>query len=98
MTRFKPDFSEIWYYIEPYIKDQHLVAHNASFDISCLRKTLEFYEMPVPSFTHSCTCNLYKRKGLAVLCLEHNIELNHHNALSDAKACASLYLKYINNM
>ncbi|MBP7496231.1 MAG: hypothetical protein KA792_01020, partial [Bacteroidales bacterium] len=25
MTRFKPDFSEIWYYIEPYIKDQHLV-------------------------------------------------------------------------
>ncbi len=29
------------------------------------------------------------------MCQENNIPLNHHDALSDAKACAELYLKHM---
>ena len=91
-TENEPTFDKIWNDIKPYIHNQHIVAHNASFDIGCLKTTLEYYNLPLPEFTHSCTCNLYGRKGLAKLCEEYGIELNHHDALSDARACAELYL------
>jgi hypothetical protein len=35
--------------------------------------------------------------NLANLCQVHNIPLNHHDALSDAKACAALYLRSLKN-
>ena len=93
MTLNSPTFDKAWHLIEPFIRNKHIVAHNAMFDIGCLRATLNYYNLQVPKFTHSCTCNLYGRKGLAELCKEHGIELNHHEALSDAKACAELYLR-----
>jgi DNA polymerase III subunit epsilon len=44
-----------------------------------------------------CTVKIYKAKGikptkLSDCCREMNIKLNHHEALSDARACAKLYL------
>ena len=44
-----------------------------------------------------CTVKIYKAKGLkptklSDCCREMQIELNHHEALSDARACAKLYL------
>ena len=44
-----------------------------------------------------CTVKIYKAKGLkpATLsdcCREMKVELNHHEALSDAIACAKLFL------
>jgi len=44
-----------------------------------------------------CTVKIYKSKGLkpATLsdcCRAMKIQLNHHEALSDARACAKLYL------
>ncbi len=43
---------------------------------------------------------IYRTKGfkpcaLNVLCGQFGIELNHHEALSDARACAQLYLKHL---
>ena len=40
---------------------------------------------------HACTYRLYRR-GLAALCREHGIALQHHDALSDARACTHLFL------
>lgn len=97
-TLNSPTFDKIWNKIKPYIHNQHIVAHNASFDIGCLKASLEYYNLPIPEFTHSCTCNLYGRTGLAELCEEYDIELNHHDALSDAMACAELFVKHLNNM
>jgi DNA polymerase-3 subunit epsilon len=96
-TSEAPTFDSIWHQIEPFIKEQNVVAHNGfAFDFQCLKQTLEYYEMAVPEFTGHCTYGIYG-KNLASLCEEHNIPLNHHDALSDAKASAALYRMYLKN-
>jgi len=90
-TKFSPLFEEIWHKIEPFITDQIVVAHNGlSFDFPVLNQTLEYYDIAVPIYEKRDTYRIFKR-NLASLCLEYNIALNHHDALSDAKACAELY-------
>ena len=95
-TRNSPTFDEIWGAIKPYIEDQTVVAHNASFDVSCLRHTLAYYDLAVPRFDPKCTYRIFKKK-LSFLCETYQIPLNHHDALSDAMACAQLYLIYLKN-
>lgn len=92
MTKTAPTFDRLWYKIEPFIKGQNVVAHNMVFDASCLKGTLEYYGLQIPHYIQHCTCNLYGRQSLANLCKEYAIQLNHHDALSDAKACAELFL------
>jgi DNA polymerase-3 subunit epsilon len=92
-TESAPTFAEIWPTIEPYIAGQVVVAHNLAFDASCLRQTLEHYHLQAPDFDGRCTYQIF-RKGLAELCAERGIALNHHDALSDARACASLFLDH----
>jgi DNA polymerase III subunit epsilon len=93
-TRNAPTFDRVWHMIEPFIKDQHVVAHNGSFDFSCLKKTLEHYSLATPDFEKHCTYKLYG-KALKPLCSHYGIELIHHNALSDALACASLFMMHL---
>ena len=93
-TRHAPTFNLVWDRISPFIEGQNVVAHNAAFDCSCLKQTLEFYGLQVPEYNRHCTYQLYKRK-LNELCSQYNISLSHHNALSDARACASLYLRHL---
>jgi DNA polymerase-3 subunit epsilon len=90
-TRNAPDFASVWPVLQPWIHDQLLVAHNAAFDMGCLRQVLDYYGLDHPPFQSACTYRLYRR-GLATICAERNIPLNHHDALSDARACAQLYL------
>jgi DNA polymerase III subunit epsilon len=93
-----PTFNAVWQKIAPFIENQKVVAHNGfGFDFPVLEKTLEYYGMAAPTYDKFCTYKMY-RSGLADLCVKHNIPLNHHDALSDAKACATLYLKYLNNL
>ncbi len=94
MTAFSPSFDEFWPNIEPYISQQNIVAHNISFDNHCLKNTLAHYFIPAPPYQTHCTYRIY-RKGLAALCAEHKIPLKHHDALSDAAACAVLFLKHL---
>ncbi|MFZ4398538.1 MAG: 3'-5' exonuclease [Bacteroidales bacterium] len=91
-TANAPRFNEIWQLIEPFIKNQSVVAHNGlSFDFPVLRKTMEYYGMTVPEYEKFDTYRIFK-DNLASLCRNYNIYLQHHNALSDAKACAKLFL------
>ncbi len=93
-TANEPTFNQIWHKIEHLIKDQDVVAHNGiSFDFPVLEKTLEYYGMVAPHYNKHCTYRLYN-DNLASLCRAYNIPLNHHDALSDARACAELFLKY----
>ena len=97
-TLKSPTFNDIWHQIEPYIKNQNVIAHNGfSFDFPVLSKTLEYYGLPSPEYNKFCTYKIYK-SNLADLCQEHKIPLNHHDALSDARACATLFTKYFKTL
>lgn len=93
-TEDAPDFDVVWWEIKPYIEDQVVVAHNSGFDVNCLRSTLAYYDQLQPVFEERCTRMIYRR-GLAYLSKKYRIPLNHHDALSDAHACAQLYLKHL---
>lgn len=89
----KPLFPEVWQSIYPMIKDKKLVAHNSSFDINCLQQSLEYYDMEVLDFDCACTFKLTGKK-LNEACSDLGITLdNHHDAESDAIACAKIFLK-----
>lgn len=96
----KPEFNELWTEIRPLIENQFLIAHNASFDFSVLRKTLETYSLPYPNLNYSCSYIFSKKVwqglpayDLKTLCKVNNISLNHHRAAADSKATAELALK-----
>ncbi len=93
-----PTFADVYAEIRPYIEDQLLVAHNASFDVSVLRRSLEIYNIPVPNFTFLCTWRMAQASlvnlashRLDMLCAYYNIPLNHHDALSDTNACLEVF-------
>jgi DNA polymerase-3 subunit epsilon len=91
-----PTFDALWPELKPYIHNQTVVAHNGAFDFSCLNQTLAYYGVEPPAFIQKCTYKLFRKK-LDELCREHRIPLNHHDALSDALACAQLYLLALKN-
>jgi len=89
-----PTFGVVWPLIQTYIEGQCVVAHNGfGFDFVCLRESLAFYGLNEPDYDKHCTYKLY-RDNLASLCSKHEIPLNHHDALSDARACAELFLRW----
>jgi DNA polymerase-3 subunit epsilon len=97
-TATAPTFDKVWPIIAPYIEDQLVIAHNGfGFDFPVLAKTLEYYGMSNPEYQKQCTYKIYK-SNLANLRKEHKIKLNHHDALSDARACATLFIKHLNNL
>ncbi|MDD3875226.1 MAG: 3'-5' exonuclease [Bacteroidales bacterium] len=94
-TLSAPTFDKIWPLIDPFITGQVVVAHNGlSFDFPVLSKTLAYYGMQAPEYTKHDTYRIFKQ-NLKSLCQFHNIPLHHHDALSDAKACAELYIMHL---
>jgi DNA polymerase-3 subunit epsilon len=96
-----PFFNEIYPEIKNRLFGRKIVAHNESFDRSVLRRTMEsyglnYYDLNIEE-KWNCTLKIYRAKGyiparLDICCKIQGIELNHHEALSDARACAMLYL------
>ncbi len=94
-TAHVPFFPEIWKKIYPLLKNKKLVAHNASFDKSCLNQALDYYNLEVPKFDFDCTYKMTGKK-LNIACNHYGIPLlNHHDAGFDAEACAKIYLKVL---
>jgi DNA polymerase-3 subunit epsilon len=99
-TANKPKFNEIWDEIKPLIENQFLIAHNAGFDMSVLRRTLELYQLPFPTLNYSCSYIFSKKVweglpayDLKTLCKLNNILLKHHRAGADCKATAELAIR-----
>ena len=99
-TAKAPSFLNAYAEIEKRLLNRTVVAHNESFDRSVLRRSIEDYRLATPLdllLKWECTMKIYRAKGykpakLSSCCGVHNIELKHHDALSDARACAKLYL------
>ncbi|AIG29988.1 3'-5' exonuclease [Flavobacterium psychrophilum] len=94
-------FLEVYPEIKKRLQNKTVVAHNESFDRNVLAKSMALYGLDYETLNISnrweCTLKIYKAKGfkptkLSDCCQEMNIKLNHHEALSDARACAKLYL------
>lgn len=100
-----PEFPEVWTEIETYLKDSPvLVAHNAAFDINCIRRSLELYDMRKPDITYYCSLRAarklyqFKCNKLDYLCGQFAIPFRqHHRAGDDAEMCARLFLREIND-
>lgn len=93
----KPDFSQLWPTIKHYFEDRIVIAHNASFDMSVLRATLDHFEIPYPHLSYGCTWLMSKRHWpeqsshkLNVIAAMLDVDFEHHHALEDAYACAQI--------
>nr|DAZ07758.1 MAG TPA: DNA polymerase III subunit alpha [Caudoviricetes sp.] len=96
MTKNKPEFDIVWEEIKSYFDANFIVAHNSSFDLDVLRKALDRYNLSFPVIMGSDCTYAITGGSLNDVCGSLNIELNHHDAMSDAKACAEIYLQYLN--
>jgi len=94
-----PAFNELWPDIEPYLAGQLVAAHNAPFDMAVLRALINKYDLSAPAFDCLCSCRLSRwvwpgmeNHRLNTVCGHLGVELNHHNATSDALGCANIVL------
>ena len=96
-TLHAPVFSEVWEQILPLIEGLPLVAHNKSFDESCLKALFRMYQLDYPDYDFHCTLQMSKKKlkGLLPNFQLHTVSrfcgfelMDHHHALADAEACA----------
>lgn len=97
MVENEPEFDIIYNKIKSDFESYPIIAHNASFDISVLRHTLDLYGIEYPETDYSCTYQMSREalKGLFSFRLDSvcdylGIKLDHHRALSDAEACAEV--------
>jgi DNA polymerase-3 subunit epsilon len=98
-TRYAKTFKAQWKDLRKYIDKQVGVAHNASFESSALRSVLDAYSLPYPDLEYHCTLRLTKaslklrRYSLDHVCRHLKIPLKHHQAESDAIACALVAIR-----
>ncbi len=92
-----PSFAELWPEITPHLKGaDFLAAHNAPFDRKVLQSTCAHHGLEAPAIPFLDTVQVARKTWqifptkLNLVCQKLGIELNHHEALSDAKACAEI--------
>ena len=97
-----PCFDAYWEEIKPYIENKLVIAHNAPFDVSALKKALSTFSIEYPCFTYLCTVELSRKAypdlpghKLNELADTFGVKFSHHNAEDDAYACAMILLQII---
>ena len=88
LTKNQKTFKQLWKVLKIYFKDQTIVAHNASFDLSVLRSVLSHCTYRLSKQTFSLPSH-----KLDVVSKHLRIKLKHHNAESDAIAAARIAIK-----
>lgn len=94
-----PTFPELWQRLRPWMDSGILIAHNAPFDMSVLAKCLHDYHIAwKPSAQYACTCKMARacfpqleNHRLNTVSNYLGIVLDHHQASSDAHACAEIF-------
>ncbi|RLL44931.1 hypothetical protein D8M04_08615 [Oceanobacillus piezotolerans] len=95
-----PTFTELWPTLQRYFSNNLVVAHNASFDMSVIRHTLDYNKLAYPDMEYLCTVKLSQQvwpelenHKLDTLAAYHGFELIHHHALEDARLAAQLVIQ-----
>ena len=98
-VKIAPTFKEVWINIKPYFEGiDFLAAHNAGFDSGVLKACCATYGIIPPVTPFKCSMALARKiwnlrpTKLSDVCNHLDIELNHHEALSDAHACAQIII------
>jgi len=97
-----PTFPAIWALIAEDFLNNMVVAHNATFDLGVLRKTLIYYGIKNSVLLYVDTLKIARailkesaNHKLPTLCWYYDIELKHHDSGSDSCACAELLLNLV---
>ncbi len=93
-----PSFQDLWSVLLPYFEGQLIIAHNAEFDMQVLRSLLMHYNVSFHPLQYTCSIKVAKkvwhadmeRFGLSHMSKFLGLELEHHRAESDARACAEI--------
>jgi DNA polymerase III subunit epsilon len=95
----EPVFAEVWAELAPMLEGaEFFVAHNARFDQGVLAACCRAAGLAPPALPWVCTVALARQvwsprsARLSVVCELLGIELDHHQALSDAEAAALIFL------
>lgn len=96
----KPTFAQLWPQLSELAKDvEFFAAHNAPFDRKVLNACCDAAGLERPLQRFLCTVRLARKTWnvfptkLPDVCRRLDIELNHHEALSDAVACAKIVIE-----
>jgi len=99
MVKNSPGFADVWRSLVPMLEGASmLVAHNASFDKRVLAACCATNRLPMPELPFLCTVHVSRRRwglkpnDLKSVCQRLGIGLMHHNAGSDAEACARIMI------
>lgn len=102
-TAGAPDFPAVYRAMKPYFEDAIICAHNAPFDMGCLKAACLNCGIPVPHLRYFDTVSLSRKLFPAMahhrlndMCDYLNIELDHHNAASDAYGCLMIVVQAMN--
>jgi DNA polymerase III subunit epsilon len=94
-----PSFGEVWPTLTPLLEGAaFLAAHNAGFDRGVLKACCERAELDFPATPFLDTVRLARhawqlpRNNLPTVAAHLGLRLNHHDALSDAEACAGIVM------
>lgn len=96
----KPTFGQVWCELEPLLQGvDFIAAHNASFDRGVVHACCAAHGHPAPQARYICTMKLARNlwdlrpTKLSDVCRHFDIPLKHHDAESDALACARIVLR-----
>ena len=99
MVADAPTFADVWQRLLPLLDGaDFLAAHNAPFDKRVLAACCAAAGLAVPALSFVCTMQLARKRwglkeyNLPSVCRRLGIGLIHHDALSDAEACARIVL------
>lgn len=98
-----PDFAQVYKEIVPLLEDSVVAAHNARFDMGCLKASCLNCGLPVPRVSYFDTVELSRRvfpnlahHRLNDVCDYLHVELDHHKAGSDAYGCLMIVANIMN--
>ena len=104
-VKASPEFPAVMDEFQDDFLKSTVIAHNASFDMSVWRASLDAYGLPYPEFRYICTLQMARKVWLDLpsyrlseLAKNLGIKFKHHNAAEDASACGQVALAAVGEL
>ena len=95
-----PTLKELWPGMSKLLAGSLVIAHNASYDLTILKKALKTYGLEVPEFYQACTYRMSRKfhpefdsYKLGSICEIYQIPLDVKNAVSHSDACFDIFCR-----